>query len=310
LLVYFVAIARCNDRFIDDKGVLMDYEEIHLEAVRRAKHWHHSELELVEILQLVNKELVWKKKKYTSLFMYAVGALEIPPEHVYRLSGVSKACNDVPGLKEALTQGLLSVSEASRLVPVITQENASEWIQKSLDINQKDLEKEVAAANPRSAPREKVKAINATETTLTFSVSHETADRVNRLQDIFSQKFGKPCRLKEVFEFIVAQEFKRRDPVEKAKRNVHKKATTPTPTSTARGKSTSFRRKPLSAQRIHEVNLRDGGQCRFVVDGTRCCSRRWLDTHHIILRSDGGTDDLDNLITLCSAHHRFLHENE
>jgi hypothetical protein len=123
-LVYFVAISRCDDRFIDDKGVPMDYEEIHLEAVRRAKHWHHAELELVEILQLVNKELVWKKKKYTSLFMYAVGALEIPPEHVYRLSGVSKACNDVPELKEALTQGLLSVSEASRLVPVITQENA------------------------------------------------------------------------------------------------------------------------------------------------------------------------------------------
>jgi hypothetical protein len=306
----FVAIARCNDRFIDDKGVLMDYEEIHLEAVRRAKHWHHAELELVEILQLVNKELVWKKKKYTSLFMYAVGALEIPPEHVYRLSGVSKACNDVPELKEALTQGLLSVSEASRLVPVITQENASEWIQKSLDINQKDLEKEVAAANPRLAPREKVKAINATETTLTFSVSHETADRVNRLQDIFAQKFGKPCRLKEVFEFIVAQEFKRRDPVEKAKRNAHKKAASPTPTSTARGKSPSRRRKPLTAQQRHEVNMRDEGQCRFIVDGTRCTAKRWIDQHHVIHSAHGGSNEPPNIITLCKFHHRLLHETE
>jgi hypothetical protein len=29
--------------------------------------------------------------------------------------------------------------------------------------------------------------------------------------------------------------------------------------------------------------------------------------HHIVLRSEGGGHDADNLITLCSAHHRAAH---
>jgi hypothetical protein len=63
--------------------------------------------------------LVWKGKKYAPLFNYAVEALEIPGHQVYRLSGVAKVCNDVPELKEALNSGLLSVSQASRVVPVL-----------------------------------------------------------------------------------------------------------------------------------------------------------------------------------------------
>jgi hypothetical protein len=36
-------------------------------------------------------------------------------------------------------------------------------------------------------------------------------------------------------------------------------------------------------------------------------NRRWLDVHHILLLSAGGTNDLVNLALLCSAHHRLEH---
>jgi len=34
---------------------------------------------------------------------------------------------------------------------------------------------------------------------------------------------------------------------------------------------------------------------------------RWLEVHHRIPRAEGGTHDLDNLITLCRRHHAEHH---
>ena len=39
-----------------------------------------------------------------------------------------------------------------------------------------------------------------------------------------------------------------------------------------------------------------------------CRSAIFLDVHHIALRSEGGAHDADNLVTICGAHHRTLHE--
>ena len=50
---------------------------------------------------------------------------------------------------------------------------------------------------------------------------------------------------------------------------------------------------------------RDGNQCRF----PGCGNRRWLQVHHRVHWAHGGTTDLDNLITLCGHHHRFIHTN-
>jgi hypothetical protein len=51
------------------------------------------------------------------------------------------------------------------------------------------------------------------------------------------------------------------------------------------------------------LRYRDGG-CRF----PGCERRRWVQTHHIVHWGDGGRTDLDNLVLLCHAHHRLIHE--
>jgi hypothetical protein len=52
-----------------------------------------------------------------------------------------------------------------------------------------------------------------------------------------------------------------------------------------------------------EVFLRDRGRC--VVPGCRNAS--YVDLHHLDLRSEGGSNDPDNLVVLCGAHHGALH---
>jgi hypothetical protein len=51
------------------------------------------------------------------------------------------------------------------------------------------------------------------------------------------------------------------------------------------------------------LRYRDEG-CRF----PGCERRRWVQTHHIVHWGDGGRTDLDNLVLLCHAHHRLIHE--
>jgi hypothetical protein len=52
------------------------------------------------------------------------------------------------------------------------------------------------------------------------------------------------------------------------------------------------------------LDVRDAGRCRF----PGCNHRRFLDRHHIEHWSGNGETKLDNLLTLCGAHHRLVHE--
>jgi Domain of unknown function (DUF222)/HNH endonuclease len=55
---------------------------------------------------------------------------------------------------------------------------------------------------------------------------------------------------------------------------------------------------------LRALRHRDEGACRF----PGCGRTRWLHAHHLVHWGRGGGTDLDNLVLLCSAHHRLLHE--
>jgi hypothetical protein len=54
------------------------------------------------------------------------------------------------------------------------------------------------------------------------------------------------------------------------------------------------------------VLRRDGGRCR--VPG--CRHATFVDVHHLVSRSEGGANTTENLVTLCSAHHRAVHRGK
>ena len=54
------------------------------------------------------------------------------------------------------------------------------------------------------------------------------------------------------------------------------------------------------------VLTRDGHKCQAGKSG---CTKR-LEVHHIKFKSQGGSDNPNNLITLCSKHHKELHEGK
>jgi hypothetical protein len=73
--------------------------------------------------------------------------------------------------------------------------------------------------------------------------------------------------------------------------------------------STSNKRIPLTAAQKHAVYLRDQGKCTHRDHtGNRCEQDRWLDIHHIVPVSLGGSNDPENLTLLCSHHHDLAHQ--
>ncbi len=59
-----------------------------------------------------------------------------------------------------------------------------------------------------------------------------------------------------------------------------------------------------SAWMVRQVRYRDRG-CRF----PGCGARSFTEAHHIVWWSRGGRTDLDNLVLICSFHHRLVHEH-
>ncbi|MCE2462139.1 MAG: HNH endonuclease, partial [Pseudomonadales bacterium] len=63
------------------------------------------------------------------------------------------------------------------------------------------------------------------------------------------------------------------------------------------------RRRIVPARLLRALKLRDRSRCRF----PGCPHQRYVEAHHVRHWIDGGETRLENLVLLCSAHHRLLH---
>lgn len=61
-------------------------------------------------------------------------------------------------------------------------------------------------------------------------------------------------------------------------------------------------RTPALSPKIRRAVLLRDGKCRVHGRGRR----KGLEAHHLVPRSQGGTDDISNLAAVCPAHHRLL----
>ena len=76
---------------------------------------------------------------------------------------------------------------------------------------------------------------------------------------------------------------------------------------TKAGRTARKRRAPGDWAAIDAaINARSGGSCDIEHPG---CTGRWTERHHRLLRSQGGPDDPELILGLCSAGHRFVHAN-
>lgn len=306
----------------------MDFNRIHARALEASSRYKRAEAELVEILQQVEHERVFIKRGHASLFAYVTSELGLGESTAYTLITVARKAREVPQLMEALGSGQMTLSNARRVASVLTPENQQEWLQKARELSNRRLEKEIAQARPEDRVQERASYVSGDRIKLVLGLSEREMLRLRRAQDLLCQARQRPVSLEETIVTLTSEYLERNDPVNKAKRNrvkhgsshekngrVQDTARDPASTSTENAKSrlTSedelvTRREAIPAATLHQVYERDQGRCAHILpNGLRCNQARWLEIHHRVPVSQGGTNSPENLITLCRNHHEYWH---
>ena len=137
----------------------MNTSLLHEKALSLSQTYRQSESELLGILIEMQKRNSFSELDYPNLFSYCVMALKLSEAQACYFSKVAKKSEEVPALKAAIDDGTLSLSQARRVVPVITQENSQLWIEKAASLPQRALEKEVAVVNPKAIVKERIRVV-------------------------------------------------------------------------------------------------------------------------------------------------------
>ncbi len=271
-------------------------------ALGLVKTFKDSESGLLDVLVRVRQNNGFFELGYPHLFAYCVHGLGLSEAQASYFSKVARKSEDVPELKSAIEQGVLTLSQARRVVPVITQETASDWIAKAAALPQKELEREVRKVNPLAVTKDRVRVVTAGRSELKVGMSLALERKLARVREIL----GPNVSLEQTLERLVDDFLKRTDPVKKAERAEVRKAKRPT-----LGRSVARPSPGIPAHVLHAVNRRDRGQCQATMpNGEPCLEKNWVHLHHIVPRARGGANTADNLITLCSAHHRLTHDSQ
>ena len=302
---------------------------LHSRALSAAKNFKESERALQEILREIDHHRVYYDLGYRSLMDYAISALGLTPDVAYNHCSVAKKSQDLPEVRKAISEGVISVSAVRHLAPILTRENQKEMVALASRLPQTELRREIARRNPEMEDvPERARYVTEDRLALELRISDELMKKLRRAQDLVSQSHQELATLEDTLEALVDVFLECKDPVKKAER-VQKKKSTPEPKlplpeseqTASAGKEANhlaqeFRiiRKPpprrvaISAALKNELLLRTNGRCTGQnPDGSRCEQTRWLHFHHLKPLSQGGENKIENLAVLCSGHHRMVH---
>jgi 5-methylcytosine-specific restriction endonuclease McrA len=290
-------------------------------AAEIIQHYRSEEQKLISILQQIEAKFVYRELGYSSMYQYCVERHKFSESRAYELIYVSRKCTEVPKLKAAIEAGAVSVSAAKRIGSVVTNENGDLWINQAATLKQKDLERAVATVNPKAAVKEMVKPVAGDRSMLIVGISPALEKKLARVRELVAQSSSKPCDLEQALDQMADLFLERKDPVKRAERitqkklaaeakaNQHVSSKVARPVQKPSPAVARQTRSPIPAAIRHQVMLRDRGECQGKTpQGTRWGCRQWTDIHHIHPISLGGSNNIDNLLTLCRSHHRLAHE--
>jgi hypothetical protein len=212
-----------------------------------------------------------------------------------------------------------------------------ELIETCLNKSKREVEMELCRRNPEREKRESIRPISNDRLRVSFSISDELNQKLDRLKDLMSHS-NPNLSTEKLLEKLVELGLEKLDPVRKAKRARDRrekhsigatiKSESPSSPPLAEVKKdaeevpnqnldmkdalapkpTRNRTRYINASEQHQLTEReDGLGCHFVdpLTARRCSSLRFLEKDHIILFSHGGLNTAVNLQAMCSSHNKL-----
>ncbi len=282
---------------------------------------------------------LYQELGYSSINQYAMHGLGFSKSRTGDFVRLAHQLDKLPAVREAMTSGELGYTKAREIVSVATPETEKAWL-KAARKSRKELVREVKrvkrAAKVDPDQKELLPAaptiVAPKEIPVRFQVDltpEQEARRaalVERLHKLGGAPNDKAELMLEGLAALVESKEKTprgalagRPPVQIHVHETEGKMTVHTDSGEHELKKTETERMRCDAAvarqggrntttippRIRrEVLARDGRRCR----APGCERTRFLEVHHVVPRANGGINNPENLITLCSSCHRLWHE--
>jgi 5-methylcytosine-specific restriction endonuclease McrA len=296
------------------------------ETIKCAEDLKQKEFDFILSLQKLDQYQGYKHIGYRSLTSFCVQALKFPVAQSLTYVMVARKAVECDKLQEALRKQEISPATARKILSVLTPENQEHWLNLSMTLTTRNLEKEISKISPKDARPDQMRYVGKDTLRYEVNVSEGADQDFRRAKELICEKMGRGVSFDEVLGLLAREYVERRDPMRKAQRAIQKnmkrientvhvntEAAKQDSSATAFSKVTSKklqRRKPIPAQARNEVFYRDQGQCTHKdLSGERCDGKIFLHIHHKTPVSEGGGNEPENLELLCSWHHQRLHED-
>jgi hypothetical protein len=326
-----------------------DWQQVHRELSRLAKCRAHLDWEESCWLARAARTAVHLHLGFGSFAEYIERLFGYGPRWTEERLRVAGALAGLPELDQALRDGEVTWSTARELTRVATSTNEREWLQAAKGRTARQVEEMVAGHRPGDAPGDRADpslrrhVLRMEVSAETFATFREAMAKLRRdagesLDDdaamllLARAALGGPAdegRANYQVALTVCEacgrswQRGRGDQVEVGSEiaemaacdaqhlghvdsPTHVGASLPDERCDAASTPPTRAHQNIPPAVRRKVMRRDQGRC--VVPG--CRHATFVDIHHIVLRSEGGTHDEDSLIVLCSAHHRAQHRGQ
>jgi hypothetical protein len=251
--------------------------------------------ELLKLLARAERERLYARRGYSSLFEFCVKELGYSEGAASRRVGAMRLMQAHAGLEQKLRSGDISVTVASRLESAfrkssISDETKAQIVRAAEGLTVNELERKVAQILPEvKIPQKELRLCRSGIRLLSLELDESVIRMLDGLKEKYSHR--KPgMTYGDLIEILARDALK---PV--------------THRNPASGEAVRY----ISPALKTKIRERDGGRCTYEDPLTRrrCDARYFLEFDHIIPVSRGGRATLSNLRLLCRIHNRLAAED-
>ena len=275
---------------------------------------------------------------FASMEIYARQGLGFSPGRTRQFLALSRNLRRMPHLRDAVTEGRLGWTKAQEVARVVTPDTEKAWVDKAVNLSREDLRKEMTMARTRAKQRRQNAAQldntappPAGDPPTTITITLDSLQRAH-FDALFTaaKKSGAVAATASRAEVILAslgaltdtpQAVRRHAPAatvivqrcpdckavfalsSSGPKRLDKAAAAAIACDHIQRDPSGHNRSAIPPAVRRNVLDRDGHRCT----SPGCSNTQFLDIHHLVPRSKGGLNALENLKTLCSRCHHYIH---
>ncbi len=281
----------------DKKSSLSD-EQLYLLCKRFGSQALLARRKFIGLLPEIFRRQIYLKKKFSSIYEFAAKLGGVSKEQVDTVLRLDRKFEEMPVLKNALTEGEISISKISRIASIATTENQSELTEKAKILPKSVLEvfvKDVKAENQNSQKQDGLFEPKTDSNSLpgqTFFDENFSPELKQKLHQLHQKGI-------DINALLLALLKKREEEIEQEKAKIVAQQ------SAAEHASTGVSNSRYISAKIKNILQREHGTLCSVPH----CQKPAKTIHHTLPFSLSHNHDPHFLAPLCEHHHKIAHLN-